>query len=352
MIEENTAENEDDRMTFLKGLKILDTPIEERFERITRLVCRSLDTPISAISLIDSERVWFKSIQGIHTPECLRSIAFCKHAIAGEEPLIVTNAIEDSRFYSNPLVSDKPRIRFYAGVPLVMANNVRVGTLCAMDFKPRELTEEQVEVLRDLSEMVETELKSIKLSEAHLGLIKELKQAEKAALIDPLTGLWNRDGGDGLLSREWEAARRLKAPIALAMADLDHFKKINDVYGHEIGDEVLRNFSRTVLSSLRPYDIVCRWGGEEFLIILPNCNNNDLIFALDRLLSAIRKDATETSKGSINITASIGACVTYPVVGDNPSSFIKLADNTMYDAKRAGRDQYKVAQMIEHSKSA
>jgi GAF domain-containing protein len=183
MIEPKKPENECTRLAFLRQLRILETPIEARFERITRIVCRSLNVPISAISLIDEDRQWFKSIQGLPASETPRNIAFCAHAILEDKPFIIPDASLDARFSNNPLVNSDPHIRFYAGCPLDMGEGIRIGTLCAIDSSPREITVDQLEILQDLAEMVRSELQSVALSQAHIDLIEQCKEAERAALV-------------------------------------------------------------------------------------------------------------------------------------------------------------------------
>lgn len=335
--------NEPERLKVLKNLKILDTPVEERFERIARIVCSSLEVPIAAISLIDNDRQWFKSIRGLEISETPREVAFCAHTILQDALLVVQDALLDPRFARNPLVTGDPKIRFYAGVPLNIGDGVHIGTLCAIDTEPREIDEAALAVLKDLTGITESEVESMALTEAHRELIAELREAERAALIDPLSKLWNRAGGDSLLGREWKAAQRKGAPISLALLDIDRFKNINDNYGHDVGDRVIRSVGRTVLSALRPYDIVCRWGGEEFLLIFPGCESENLRYALGRVLQAIRTAPIATPKGPLQVTASAGGCAVLPSHDKTPAPFLKLADEALYEAKNAGRDRYAIA---------
>ncbi len=338
-----SPEDEKERLRLLKKLRILDTPIEERFDRITRIVCRSLDVPISAISLIDEKRQWFKSVQGLDVCETPRDIAFCAHAILEGEPFIIPDAQKDPRFVDNPLVTGDPHIRFYAGFPLKLGENLYIGTLCAIDRKPREITEDHIAVLKDLSLMVQSELEAVALSEAHQGLLAELKEVERAALIDPLSRLWNRGGGEKLLDRELGGMKRKNTPISMAILDIDNFKKINDENGQDIGDQVIKHVVRLVLSVLRPYDVVSRWGGDEFLIILPGCEKQDLSDTLERLFKVIRMNPANTSNDLIPVTVSVGACVAFPG-SDNTTVLLKLADKALYEAKEKGRDRYVITQ--------
>ncbi|CAG8863372.1 hypothetical protein PS627_00310 [Pseudomonas fluorescens] len=150
--------NEAARLCFLASLNILDTPPEESFDRITRLTRTLLGVPIALVSLVDLNRQWFKSCQGLDVAETPRDMAFCAHALHVEEALVIPDAKSDPRFADNPLVTDKPHIRFYAGVPLRFADGLTVGTLCALDTAPRMLSDEQLRALRDLARIVEREL--------------------------------------------------------------------------------------------------------------------------------------------------------------------------------------------------
>jgi len=132
--------NEAARLAALQSLQILDTTSAPAFDSLVRLACDMLETPIAAISLVDQHRQWFKAIEGLDSHETSREIAFCAHTICSAEPLIVPDATEDDRFRENVLVRESPGIRFYAGVPLQLVEDLRLGTLCAMDTKARTIT--------------------------------------------------------------------------------------------------------------------------------------------------------------------------------------------------------------------
>jgi signal transduction histidine kinase/DNA-binding response OmpR family regulator len=152
-------ENEIERLQALRSYNILDTAPEEAFDRITRLASRLLKTPIALVSLVDENRQWFKSRHGLDAEETSRDLAFCAHAILEDKPLLVNNALKDERFYGNPLVADKPNIRFYAGTPLTDSKGFRLGTLCVIDTQVHEdVTEEDLSVLNDLAALVIDEL--------------------------------------------------------------------------------------------------------------------------------------------------------------------------------------------------
>ncbi|MEK6662739.1 MAG: PAS domain S-box protein [Pseudomonadota bacterium] len=161
-----TPANETARVAALCGLAVLDTPAEERFDRITRIAQRHFQVSIALVSLVDAERQWFKSCQGLGASETPRDISFCGHAILSEDILYIPNALDDPRFADNPLVTGAPNIRFYAGAPLHAPGGERVGTLCIIDDKPRTFSAAELTVLRDLANCVEVELERTHIIEA------------------------------------------------------------------------------------------------------------------------------------------------------------------------------------------
>ena len=147
--------NEEARLAALRRYRILDTEPEQRFDDLTMLASQICDTPISLITLVDSERQWFKSRVGLDVTETTRSVAFCTHAIQQSGIMQVPDAAADVRFRVNPLVVADPNIRFYAGAPLVTPDGHALGTLCVIDVKPRHLSDGQLRALDALRRQVE-----------------------------------------------------------------------------------------------------------------------------------------------------------------------------------------------------
>ena len=151
-------DDEAERIAALRRLGILDTPPEERFDRHTRIASALFKVPISLVSLIDEDRQWFKSCFGTDVCESSRESSFCAHAVASGDMLIVPDALQDDRFRDNPMVSDGPRIRFYAGALIHSPEGKRIGTLCILDIRPRNLSADEIALLRDVPAAVEAEI--------------------------------------------------------------------------------------------------------------------------------------------------------------------------------------------------
>ncbi|MCB0216396.1 MAG: GAF domain-containing protein [Chloroflexi bacterium] len=150
-------EDEPRRLAALRRMRLLDTAPDERFDRLTRMASRLLDMPISALTLVDADRQWFKSVQGLSLTQTDREVAFCAHAILSDQPLVVPDAFLDQRFADNPVVVGAPFVRFYAGVPIHATDGSAVGSFCVLDRRPRELDARDLQLLKDLAQLAEDE---------------------------------------------------------------------------------------------------------------------------------------------------------------------------------------------------
>lgn len=146
--------NEQKRLQELYSLELLDTSYEEEFDEIVRIASKICNAPMSIVTLLDSQRQWFKAKVGMEDNETGRDVSFCGHAIMGDGVMEIPNALDDERFHDNPLVTGAPSIRFYAGMPLVTQRGYKIGTLCVIDTVPRNLDEDQLESLQTLAKQV------------------------------------------------------------------------------------------------------------------------------------------------------------------------------------------------------
>jgi len=278
--------NEKERLAALDQLAMVYSPGEERFDRITRLACQLFDVPIALVSLVTRDQQWFKSAQGLEATGTPRHISFCAHAINHDEAMVIPDTLEHPDFMDHPVVVNEPHVRFYAGQPIQYRGQY-IGTLCLIDRRPRELSAEQLDTLASLAAWVENELKVTALSEEQAQLLLDLDEARRDSLIDPLTKAWNRQGMDVLLQRELAAAIREGSEVCLMLVDIDHFKRVNDDFGHLAGDEVLREVVQRLRSALRPQDVVARYGGDEFLVFANHCTPEMGQFLARRIASRV-----------------------------------------------------------------
>jgi GAF domain-containing protein len=146
------------RLRALRDLRVLDTPAEERFDRVVRFAADEFGVPIALVSLVDEHRQWFKSKVGLDACSTARDVSLCGHAVVQDAVFVVEDALADERFADNPLVTGAPHIRFYAGAPLALPSGQRVGTLCLIDTRPRRLDDHDLQILASLRRLVVEEL--------------------------------------------------------------------------------------------------------------------------------------------------------------------------------------------------
>lgn len=313
-------EDELSRLQVLHALCILDSGPEERFDRLTRMARRVFSTPIALVSLVDLNRQWFKSCQGLSVNETGRDVSFCGHAILGDEIFVIPDAAGDPRFADNPLVTGEPNIRFYAGCPLKVSRGARVGTLCIIDRQPRTFDDEDAQALRDLAAMVEDEL-----------------HAFQTGMTDALTHIWNRRGFLTIARDSLKLCDRQAEDGTLVCLDLDGFKLINDSHGHAAGDAALERFAFGMSQCFRPTDVFARIGGDEFVAWMPGASAETAAAATARLADWLAQH--EKTLGLPYRSRFSAGFVPYIAGSDTDiQTLLSQADTAMYAMKsRTGR---------------
>lgn len=277
MLAPATPANEKQRLQALRNLKLLDTPPEERFDRVTRLARQVFRTPIALVSLVDADRQWFKSRQGLDATETPRNISFCGHAILDDKILVVNDAAEDQRFCDNPLVCGDPNIRFYAGYPISAPDGSRIGTLCIIDRKPRDVSNEQLQLLRELGRMVEEEL-----------------IAANDSTIDAVTGLSNHNGFLAVADHLLAMCNRTEQPATLLLFRLQNLKEIDQTLSHHDGDAAAVELAHQLSACFRDSDIVARLAADVFCVLLAGTDLDGVDTARYRLEEQISHRNRET----------------------------------------------------------
>lgn len=331
--------NEVARLRALRETGLLDVPEQEAFDAIAKLARDIADTPMALVSLIDQDRQWFLSHQGLPVRETSRSVAFCAHTIQGSEVLEVCDALADHRFMDNPLVRGNPNIRYYAGVPLILASGEALGTLCVLDTVSRTLSAKQLDSLKTLARSVVGE---IELRRKMLSLEQEVDRRRTAeiqishmAMRDVLTRLPNRAALMDRLDLHVRHCARSSTQMAFLFADLDRFKLINDTLGHEVGDAALVEVSNRLTHALRESDTVARLGGDEFAVLLPAIDGLDAALAVAAKINVVLSEPTVLKGCRLHFSASIGVAM-YPEHGGTVEQIMRHADLAMYQAKQTG----------------
>ncbi len=306
--------DESGRIATLHALRLLDTEPEQRYDRLTRIARSMFSVPISVVSLVDMNRQWFKSNSGMPARETPRDVAFCAHAILKDEVLCVEDALQDERFFDNPLVTSEPKIRFFAGCPL-RVGSYRMGTFCIMDHKPRKFSVEELKLLKDLAALAEQNLVT-----------------EYLALTDVLTRLANRRGFEVFSRQVLAVCRRMNKPATLVYFDLNGFKSINDRFGHAEGDRALRAFAGGLESVFRESDTIARLGGDEFVVLLTDTTPAASEQAIARLRTWMDEENQKVARG-YELTFSVGWVEFNPARHECIDDLLAEADTAMYRNK-------------------
>ncbi len=344
-------EIESKRAEALSKYQVLDTAPEDSFDDLTRLAAYICQTPIAAIGLTDNNRQWFKSKVGFTSTEAPREKTFCAYAILQTELLIVGDTLTDERFVNNPFVISE-HIRFYAGTPLINPGGLAIGTLCVLDYVPRDLSREQQEALRILALQVVTQLElrcNLRILEQSISRRKQSEELLRHnAFHDGLTNLPNRALFMDRLGHALKLTKRHNDYLfAVLFLDLDRFKVINDSLGHMVGDQLLVAIARCLERCLRPEDTVARLGGDEFAILLNNIKDiSDVILVAERIQEQL-KLPFNLSGQEVFASTSVGIALNTTDY-KQPEDLLRDADTAMYRAKARGKARYEVFNTAMH----
>ncbi len=351
MIKRQLPANEAERLTALRRYALLDSPPEPAFDDLVLVASTVCQTQMAAVVLVDEHRQWLKAAHGAARSEAPRDISFCAHAILRpDEVMTVEDTLLDPRFFDNPMVTGEAAVRFYAGAPLVSSDGMPLGSLCVFDQVPAQLRDDQRAALqalsRQASQLLELRLVGLQLRqqlrerhwyEQQMAQHYAAMEALNADLVeqtrtDPLTGLPNRRAFAAALAAAMQQTRAANRPLSVALLDVDHFKVVNDVHGHDQGDAVLRELSTLLRAHVAGTGSIARYGGEEFVMLLP-----DVDLQQARLQCEYLRQGVATMTGALPVTVSIGVAMLTP--HDSAEAVLKRADQALYAAKRGGRDR-------------
>ncbi len=266
--------DEQARLAALYQLEILDTRREEPFDDIVGLAATICDTPIAIINFVDADRQWGKALVGLESSEAPRAASFCAQTIEQHDGmLVVPDTLADPRWAGNPQVVGEPGLRFYAGAAVRTGDGHAVGSLCVADTtRPRDLDAARqggaTALARQTGALLAMREQAIKLSAAY-------RQLRSLAITDPLTELVNRTFMEHSLWLGLRGRERSGRPLGVLFCDLDGLKQVNDRDGHAAGDHLLRVVAERLGQTGRASDLVCRFGGDEFVVMCPDLQAED-----------------------------------------------------------------------------
>jgi diguanylate cyclase (GGDEF)-like protein len=300
----------------------LDGANQAALDELVHLAARLTGRPMALVSLLDSDRVRFKARFGVELREMTRKAAPCAHAmLTPGSPLVLSDVLADARFAESPLVTDAPRIRSYAGIPLVTAEGHTLGTLCVMDRVPRDTGEEALGLLRDLARAVV----------ANLDLRAAARLLGSTAHTDDLTGLANRTALRAALAELAGA----NAPMAVILVELESCRRASDALGLAAGDALLRVAGERLRGVLRPHDILGRLGGERFAALVPGVATPGEAATIATRMQQALATPVRLAERALPLVASFGiARIT--ATADSPDLALQLAEEGLSRAKRAG----------------
>ncbi|WP_414710760.1 GGDEF domain-containing protein [Pseudoxanthomonas sp.] len=344
-------DNEEARLAALRSFDILDSEPERAFDDLVRIAAGICGVPMAAVTLIDRDRQWFKAQVGMDSPDPSLDTSFCAHTVLDPTAAtVVPDATRDHRFADNPLVAATNGIRFYAGAPLVTQDGFALGALCVVDDEPHELAPFQLQALDALSRQIVQLLELRRVSKQlrhqlherdwyeqqmlHYQNQLELQNADlsEQTRTDPLTGLPNRRAFTAALDAALKKAAHGGEPLAVAVLDVDHFKTVNDIHGHDEGDRVLVALADMLKSQAAGRGLAARHGGEEFVILMPGTTLEEA-----RLQCEYMRQAVGLLPIGLPVSVSIGLAARGRE--DTAETLFRRADQALYEAKRGGRDR-------------
>lgn len=341
------------RLEALNRYEHIESEADPLFDNLATVAAAVCHASIAQIGLMDRDYLWIKSDVGPANGRIPRRTSFGPYAICKRgETVVVPDIRQDSRFAGNPMLSYDPPVRFFAAVPLIEPTGHTIGTLVVVDNRPRSLSVAQQSMLNALANHAVTLLELQQDVRRLQGEISERSNYERrtaewqhqlvainAALCvesstDSLTGLANRRAFDQQLEAEIQRAHRLLYPLSLLMIDIDHFKGINDAFGHPAGDQVIRQVAANIRHALRTTDYAARIGGDEFVAILPGTDLHGARVIAERCRLGL--EAHPWRQQPVHISVGIGQLSPGSLDG---SALVEDADRSLLRAKELGRNQ-------------
>lgn len=367
MIKRRPKQQEADRLAALYRYNILDTLPEPAYDDVVEIASCLAGTPVAIIGLLDDgDRQWFKAKVGLDVDHVPRHKTFCNRLIDyPDEVLVIPDTLDDPIVGQRPELMVNSAIRFYMGAPLLTADQQVIGSLCVVDYEPKQVTASQKNAMAALARQVmqllelryrnreirellsERAVQMRELSNYQVLLEQHNRQLLTESRTDRLTKIGNRAALDQYLAQAHQDCIKVHQPLSIMLIDVDYFKPYNDQFGHPAGDLVLQQVAALLYDSCRTTDFAARYGGEEFMLILPETTARTALQVAERL----RRRIEEEEFPNRQITVSIGVARMIPRKDEaaiTVHELINRADQALYQAKGAGRNQVMVFDDRQH----
>lgn len=298
------------RLQELRSYGVLDTDADPHFDDISELARRIAGTEIGIVSLVDENRQWFKSCVGapLGQQETPRQVSFCGHTILQRDPLVINDALQDSRFADNPLVTGEPGIRFYAGFPLITSNGFVLGSLCAISLRPHQLSPEQIDSLRRLSSLTVQQLQVLResglLTAVQRGLREERIVAPLQEQPSSLERLISREQMQQMLALLFGMG--LGSPFTLLRCRFRDYERVNATLGSSLAEQFINEAARRVLAAVPKTASVARFAEAELVVLLPFDVEEAQIQEVAERLIAFANQVYRQGLQSLSMAVSIG----------------------------------------------
>ena len=309
-----------------------DEDLGPLLSRISEQVCALVGAEACSVLLLDAARqqLLAKAGHGLRSERMDRLAFRVGEGIAGwvaerGEPALIDDVVGDPRF--KILDGQRTPIRSMVCVPL-LARNVSIGVLTVTSTHPGAFTSHSLDLLRFVATTIALDVENVRL--------------RRVAVTDGLTGAFNREFLQQRLPVELETAQQRQLPLSLAMVDVDHFKLVNDRFGHNTGDAVLAEVTRRLRAAIRADDLLVRYGGEEFLVVLPRSDAARACEVGDRMRTKIAHEAVMVGGTAVDVRISVGIAQ-HSMDAESPPELIRRADSALYAAKALGRNRVEVA---------
>lgn len=315
--------------------EILPLELDEQILRIQRIGKRTFDVA-SCLVVLGSDATDEPERELSQTA---LELAFCSSMPVSGKGLFIPDTRIHALTKSHQFVIGAPHIQFFASCPVHSVDQAVIGSINLIDYVPRSFGSDDVAMLADLACLVERELQLRSMSMAQLVLQKKNKTLRRRSMIDPLIGTWNRGAIMRILEIESIRCEKMGIPLSLLVIDLDHFKKINDTHGHPAGDIVLVKAASRMRSCIRPQEALGRYGGEEFLVVLPGATQATAQAVAERMRNTIAAHPESVDDVAINLTISAGVASSEMFPHASTEELINRADIALYRAKDGGRNR-------------